>query len=159
MVSAFQPGFDAWRAGSTAALRLVQGRQQWREQWLQFEQRRFERDSAALESTVDALRDAQDWSDFAVASQTVCRQWFNASAALWQETAANAVQGSLLWTDIASNGSQQWAEVCASMGAAMTANSRAARPMREWMNAFECAMNGAAQSTKSATPESAKARA
>ncbi|WP_322104318.1 hypothetical protein [Paraburkholderia sp. J41] len=144
MVIASQPAFDAWRASSTAALRLVQGRQQWREQWLQFQQRRFERDRAALEGMADVLRDAHDWNDFTMASQTVWRDWFNANAALWQDTAANAVQGSLLWADVARDFSQQWTDTCAGLGAA--ANPRAARPMREWMSAFERAMSGEAPS-------------
>ncbi|QGZ63262.1 hypothetical protein [Paraburkholderia acidisoli] len=146
MVTASQPAFDAWRAGSIAALRLYQGRQQGREQWLQFMQRRVERDRAALEGAMDALREARDWSEYAIASQTVSRDWFNASAALWQETAANAVQGPLLWSEVARDFAQQWTDVCAGFGA-VTMSMRAARPVRAWMNAFERTMSDTVHET------------
>lgn len=147
MATALQPSFDAWRAGSIAALRFFQSREPWRENWLQFAQRRFERDRTALEGAMDALRESRDWNECAIASQTVWRDWCNASAALWQDTAANAVQGSLLWVDVARDFSQQWSDACAGIGAA-TLSTRAARPLRAWMSAFESTMNDAAHDAR-----------
>jgi hypothetical protein len=146
MANAPYPSFDAYRTGAAAALQLLVQQQQWREHALKLLQRRTERDRAALEGTLESLRHAQDWSDFAAASQSVWREYLGASAALWQEGAAAALQGTGAWTDFARDMTQQWQDSLGSLqSGAAGAKSGAAMPMREWMAAFERAVGVAAQ--------------
>lgn len=158
MVTASQPKapFDAWRANTSASLRLVAGQQQWRERLLKLEQRRLERDREALEGVLESLRTAHDWSDFALATQSVWRDYFAASTALWQESVAGALQDAGTWSETARGFAQQWQDACT--GAQAGASSAAgALPMREWMNAFERAMTSATNGA--AGPAAASANA
>ncbi|WP_322032559.1 hypothetical protein [Paraburkholderia sp. J76] len=134
--SSWGASFDTYRASTSAALRLLAGQQQWREQVLKLEQRRIERDRAAVEGLLESLRTARDWTDFAVATQSVWRDYLGASTTLWQESVAAAMQGASTWSDSARDVTQQWQEASA-------ARSPGALPMREWMNAFERAINSA----------------
>jgi hypothetical protein len=143
MATASQPSFDAYRTSTQAALRLLVGQQQWREQILKLEQRRLERDREALEGVLESLRTAHDWSDFAIAAQSVWRDYLGASAALWQESVTAAMQDAGSWSDTARDFAQQWQDACTGAKAG-AANAPGALPMREWMNAFERAMNSAA---------------
>ena len=146
--SPFSPGapfgavFDSYRASTSAALQWLVGQQEWRERVLKLEQRRIERDREALNGVIESLRTARDWSDFAVATQSVWREYLGASAALWQEGAAAAMQGASTWSDTARDVTQQWQQACAGAQAGAS-NVPGALPMREWMNAFERAMNSA----------------
>ncbi|HTR07087.1 MAG TPA: hypothetical protein VMJ11_10615 [Paraburkholderia sp.] len=148
MVTASHPSFDTYRANTTAALRLLVGQQHWREQMLKLEQRRLERDREALEGMLESLRTARDWTDFAIATQSVWRDYFGTSTALWQEGFAAAMQDASTWSETARELAQQWQDACggARPGAS---NAPGALPMREWMNAFERAVNGAAHPGKS----------
>ncbi|MEM5310777.1 hypothetical protein [Paraburkholderia sp. JHI869] len=143
--------FDNYRANTAAALRLLVGQQQWREQLLKLEQRRIERDREAVEGLLESLRTARDWTDFAVATQSVWRDYLGASTTLWQESVAAAMQGASTWSDSARDFTQQWQEACAGAQAGAS-KVPGALPMREWMNAFERAMasatNGAAHPGK-----------
>jgi hypothetical protein len=141
--ASFGASFDAYRASTSAALRLLVGQQEWRERVLKLEQRRIERDREALEGVLESLRTARDWSDFAIATQSLWRDYFGASAALWQEGVAAAMQGASAWSDTARDVTQQWQQACAGAQAGAS-NAPGALPMREWMNAFERAMNSAA---------------
>ena len=141
--NALGASFDTYRTNTSAALRLLVGQQQWREQLLKLEQRRIERDREAVEGLLESLRTARDWTDFAVATQSVWRDYLGASTTLWQESFATAMQGASTWSDSARDFTQQWQEACA--GAQASASKvPGALPMREWMNAFERAMNSAA---------------
>jgi hypothetical protein len=142
MATASHPSFDSYRTSTTASLRLLVGQQQWRERLLKLEQRRLERDREALEGVLESLRTAHDWSDFAVATQSVWRDYLGASAALWQESVAAAMQDASTWSDTARDFAQQWQDACTGVKSG-AANAPGALPMREWMNAFERAMNSA----------------
>jgi hypothetical protein len=143
MVTASHPSFDTYRANAATALRLLVGQQQWRERLLKLEQRRLERDREALEGVLESLRTSRDWSDFAIATQSVWRDYFGASAALWQEGFAAALQDASTWSDTARDLTQKWQDACTGAQAG-AAGAPGALPMREWMNAFERAMNSAA---------------
>jgi hypothetical protein len=143
MVTASHPSFDTWRANTTAALRLLAGQHQWRERLLGLEQRRLERDREAIEGWLESLRTAHDWSDFAVATQSIWRDYLSASTSLWQEGCAVAMQGASAWSETARDVAQQWQDACAGAQRG-AAGAPGALPMREWMNAFERAMTGAA---------------
>jgi hypothetical protein len=141
--NAMGASFDTYRTNASAALRLLVGQQQWREQMLKLEQRRLARDREAVEGLLESLRTARDWTDFAVATQSVWRDYLGASTTLWQEGVAAAMQGASTWSDSARDFTQQWQEACA--GAQANASKvPGALPMREWMNAFERAMSSAA---------------
>ena len=141
--NALGASFDTYRTNTSAALRLLVGQQQWREQLLKLEQRRIERDREAVEGLLESLRTARDWTDFAVATQSVWRDYLGASTTLWQESVAAAVQGASTWSDSARDFTQQWQEACAGAQAGAS-KVPGALPMREWMNAFERAMSSAA---------------
>jgi hypothetical protein len=141
MVTASNPSFDACRVNARAALQMMTHGQQWREQILKLEQHRIERDRAALEGTLETLGHAQDWSDLAVASQSVLRDYLSASAAIWQEGVAAAMQGAGAWTDTARDIAQDWQDALA--GLQPGAATATALPMREWMAAFERAVSAA----------------
>lgn len=142
MATAFNPSFDACRVNASAALQMMTHGQQWREQILKLEQHRIERDRAALEGALETLGHAQDWSDLAVASQSVLRDYLSASAAIWQEGVAAAMQGAGAWTDTARDIAQNWQDSLA--GLQPGGGTVSALPMREWMAAFERAVSGAA---------------
>lgn len=141
MVTASNPSFDAWRVNATAVLQMLSQGEQWREQLLSLQQRRYERDRAALEGVMETLRAAQDWSDFATASQSVLRDYLGASAAIWQESVAAAMQGAGAWTDTARGIAQSWQDSLG--GLEPGAATASAMPMREWMAAFERAVGAA----------------
>ncbi|HKT97322.1 MAG TPA: hypothetical protein VJS30_12405 [Paraburkholderia sp.] len=115
MANASHPSFNACRTGTAAALQCLVHQQQWREHALKLMYRRMERDRAALEGTLETLRNAHDWNDFAAASQSVWRDYLNASAALWQEGAAATLQGAGGWTDLARDIAQQWQDALGGM--------------------------------------------
>jgi len=146
--SPFSPGaplgaaFDTYRASANAALQWLVGQQEWRERVLKLEQRRVERDREALQGAIESLRTARDWTDFAIATQSVWREYVGACTSLWQEGAAAAMQGASMWSDTARDVTQQWQQACAGAQAG-AANGPGALPMREWMAAFERAMNSA----------------
>lgn len=135
MVTVSNPSFDAYRGNASVALQMLTHGQQWREQVLKLQQRRLERDRAALEGTLESLRAAHDWSDFAAAGQSVLRDYLSASAALWQEGVAAAMQGAGAWTDTARDIAQNWQDSCAGLQPGSAGTS--ALPMRDWMAAFE----------------------
>lgn len=107
MSNASQPSFDAYRTGATAALQWLGHPQRWREHALKLMYRRMERDRAALEGTLETLRCAHDWNEFAVANASVWRDYLHASAALWQEGAAAALKGASAWTGMARDMTQR----------------------------------------------------
>ncbi|MDR3098419.1 MAG: hypothetical protein LBV73_15275 [Paraburkholderia sp.] len=145
MANTAHPSFNACRTGATVTLQWFVHQQQWREHALTLMYRRMERDRAALEGTLETLRDAHDWNDFAAASQSVWRDYLSASAALWQEGAAAGLQSVGAWSGLARNMAQQWQDVLAwPQQGAQGAKSGAAMPMREWMAAFERAMGDTA---------------
>ncbi|MFD1558273.1 hypothetical protein ACFSHT_22015 [Paraburkholderia silviterrae] len=145
MATASHPSFNACRTGATAALQWLVHQQQWREQALNLMYRRMERDRAALEGTLETLRDARDWNDFAAASQSVWRDYLSASAALWQEGAAAALQDAGAWNQLARDMTQQWQDTLTALQqGAPGVKGAAAMPMREWMAAFERAMGDTA---------------
>lgn len=151
MITASRSPFDACRAQACTALQMMSASQPWREQWLAFQQRRLARDSAALRGTLEALRDAKDWNDFAAGSQAVWRDYLNASAAIWQDGVAAAMQGALAWSDTARETMQQWQQ---SMSGFQPGPAGGALPMREWMAAFERAVSPAqAANGGSAAPQ------
>lgn len=82
MANAPHPSFHACHTGASTALQWLVHQQQWHEHALKLMYRRMERDRAALEGTLETLRDARDWNDFAAASQSVWRDYLTASAAL-----------------------------------------------------------------------------
>lgn len=141
MVTVSNPSFEAYRSNASVALQLLTHGQQWHEQILKLQQRRLERDRAALEGTLESLRSAHDWSDFATAGQSVLRDYLSASAALWQEGVAAAMQGAGAWTDTARDLTQNWQDSLA--GFQPGANGTSALPMRDWMAAFERAVGAA----------------
>lgn len=141
--NALGASFETYRTNTSAALRLLVGQQQWREQLLKLEQRRIERDREAVEGLIESLRTARDWTDFAVATQSVWRDYLGASTTLWQEGMAAAMQGASTWSESARDFTQQWQEACAGAQAGAS-KVPGALPMREWMNAFERAMSSAA---------------
>jgi hypothetical protein len=145
MTQASHPTFDACRTSASAALQLLVHQQQWREQALKLWQRRLERDRHALEGTLESLHGAQDWNDFSAAAQTVWRDYMSASAALWQEGVTDSMQNAGAWSDAARDMAQHWQASLESLQrVAVESKTGAASPMREWMAAFERAMNGAA---------------
>lgn len=137
MVTGFNPSFDACRANACAALRMLSDSQQWSEQWLSLQRRRVERDRAALRGTLEAMRDARDWSDFAEGSQAMLRDYLSASAAIWQDGVAAAMHGAGAWSDSARDTIQQWQQ---SMSGLQQGAAGGALPMRDWMTAFERAV-------------------
>jgi len=141
MATVSNPTFAAYRVNASAALHWLAQGQQWREQMLKLQQRRLARDRAALESTLETLREAHDWSDFTTASQSVLRDYLKESAALWQEGVTAAMQGAGAWTDTARDLAQDWQESLA--GLTPGTDTPSALPMREWMAAFERAVGGA----------------
>ncbi|QBQ99191.1 hypothetical protein [Paraburkholderia pallida] len=146
MATASHPSFNACRTGVAATLQWLVHQQQWREQALKLMHRRMERDRAALEGTLETLRDARDWSDFAAASQSVWRDYLSASAALWQEGAAAALEGASAWNQLARDMAQQWQDTLTGLQqGAPGVKGGAAMPMREWMAAFERAMGDTAR--------------
>lgn len=161
MVTASNPSFDACRPHARTALQMLAQGQQWREQIQKLQQRRLERDRAALEGTLETLRDAHDWSDFAAGSQTILRDYLSASAALWQESVAAAMQGAGAWTDATRDAVQGWQDAFTAWQPGQAAG--AALPMREWMAAFERsvgvapAANGAAGDAAARTGKTAGA--
>jgi hypothetical protein len=151
MATVSHPSFDAYRVNASAALqRLAQG-QQWREQLLKLQQHRLARDRAALEGTLETLREAHDWSDFATASQSVLRDYLSESAALWNEGVAAALQGTGAWTDAARDLAQDWQDALAALNPG--ADTPSALPMREWMAAFERAVGSAYAASGAAAGE------
>ncbi|MFP6560227.1 hypothetical protein WJ542_18265 [Paraburkholderia sp. B3] len=133
--------FDAYRVNASAALQLLEHGQQWREQLLKLQQRRLARDRAALESTLESLREAHDWSDFATAGQSVLHDYVGASTALWQEGVAATLQGAGAWSDLARDLAQNWHD---SLGTFQPgAGTASALPMRDWMAMFERAVGSA----------------
>ncbi|WP_321962000.1 hypothetical protein [Paraburkholderia sp. J7] len=151
--NALGASFETYRTNTSAALRLLLGQQQWREQLVKLEQRRIARDREAVEGLLESLRTARDWTDFAVATQSVWRDYLGASTTLWQEGMAAAMQSTSTWSESAREFTQQWQEACAGAQAGAS-KVPGALPMREWMNAFERAMssaaNGAAHPAKAA---------
>jgi hypothetical protein len=142
MVTASNPSFDAYCVNASAALKMLAQGQQWREQIMELQQHRLERDRAALEGALETLRDAHDWSDLATASQSVLRDYLNASAAIWQDGVTAAMHGAGAWSDVARDMTQHWHDsLCGLEPATVTAS---AMPMREWMAAFERAVSGTA---------------
>lgn len=151
MVTLSNPSFDACRTQACAALQMLSASQQWREQWFVLQQHRIARDSAALRGTLEAMRDAKDLNDFAAGSQTVLRDYLSASAAIWQEGVAAAMQGAGVWSDTARETMQQWQQ---SMSGFQPGPAGGALPMREWMAAFERAVSPAqAANGGSAAPQ------
>ncbi|MBB3257644.1 hypothetical protein F4827_002509 [Paraburkholderia bannensis] len=152
MATVSYPLFNVYRSGTWAALQWLVHQQQWREQVVGLLQRRIARDRNALESTLEAWRGAQSWSDFGAATQTVWRDYLIGSAALWQESTAASVQVTGVWANAARDVMQQWQDAFAQLqpGTAAAAGAigpvgtiDAAQPMREWMAAFERAMSAA----------------
>lgn len=141
MPTVSNPSFDACRVNACATLQLLAHGQQWREQVLQLQQRRLERDRAALEGTLETLRESRDWSDFATASQSVLRDYLSASAAIWQEGVAAAMHGAGAWADTARDITQDWQDSLSGLQPGTSTPS--ALPMSEWMAAFERAVGGA----------------
>lgn len=115
MANVSHPSFNAYRTGATAALQWLAYQQQWREHALKLLYRRMERDRAALEGTLETLRDARDWNEFAIASQSVWRNYLGASAALWQEAAVAALQGAGAWAGLMRDMAQQWQDASAGL--------------------------------------------
>jgi len=115
--------------------------QQWQEQWLALLQRRVARDRAALRGTLEAMRDAKGWNDFAEGSQAVWRDYLGASAAIWQDGVTAAMQGAGAWSDAARDAMQQWQQSMS--GLQQGSAGGAALPMGEWMAAFERAVSAA----------------
>jgi hypothetical protein len=146
MATASFSSFDAYRINASAALQLLAHGQQWREQLLKLQQRRLARDMAVLEETLESLRDAHDWNDFATAGQTVLRDYTSASTALWQEGVAAALQGAGTWSDLARDLAQNWHDSLEAFQP--DASTTTALPMRDWMAAFERAV-GSAYAVKS----------
>jgi hypothetical protein len=146
MATASFSSFDAYRINASAALQLLAHGQQWREQLLKLQQRRLARDMAVLEDTLESLRDAHDWNDFATAGQTVLRDYTSASTALWQEGVAAALQGAGTWSDLARDLAQNWHDSLEAFQP--DASTTTALPMRDWMAAFERAV-GSAYAVKS----------
>jgi hypothetical protein len=146
MATASFSSFDAYRVNASAALQLLAHGQQWREQLLKLQQRRLARDMAVLEDTLESLRDAHDWNDFATAGQTVLRDYASASTALWQEGVAAALQGAGTWSDLARDLAQNWHDSLEAFQP--DAGTTTALPMRDWMAAFERAV-GSAYAVKS----------
>lgn len=165
MVTASQSPFDACRVSGCAALQMMTQGQQWREQLLKLEQRRLERDRAALEGTLQTLREAKDWTDFATASQSLLRDYLSATAAIWQEGVAASMQGAGAWTDTARDFAQNWQDSLSGMQASWQASlqsglqpgaaTASAMPMREWMAAFERVVSGAALNGAHGKPSTA----
>lgn len=152
MVTLSNPSFDACRTQACAALQMLSASQQWREQWFVLQQHRIARDSAALRGALEAMRDAKDLNDFAAGSQTVLRDYLSASAAIWQEGVAAAMQGAGVWSDTARETMQQWQQSMSGLHQGSVGG--AALPMREWMAAFERAASSAqAAYGNAATPE------
>jgi len=147
--------FDACRAQTCAALQMLAAGQQWRETWLTLQRRRLSRDSAALRGTLEAMRDANDWNDFAVGSQAALRDYLSASMAIWQEGVAATMQGAGAWSDTARETMQQWQQ---SMNGFPGSFGGAALPMREWMAAFERAVSPAAAAGDAAAKRTTQAR-
>ena len=141
MVTLSNPSFDACRTQACAALQMLSASQQWREQWFVLQQHRIARDSAALRGALEAMRDAKDLNDFAAGSQTVLRDYLSASAAIWQEGVAAAMQGAGVWSDTARETMQQWQQSMSGLHQGSVGG--AALPMREWMAAFERAVSAA----------------
>lgn len=141
MVTSSNPPFEACRAGTCAALQMLSASEQWREQWLALQQRRLARDHAALHGTLTAMRDANDWNDFASGSQAVLRDYLSASAAIWQDSVAAAMQGAGAWSDTAREAMQQWQQSMNGWQPGPAVGG--ALPMREWMAAFERAVSPA----------------
>ncbi|WP_322012086.1 hypothetical protein [Paraburkholderia sp. J12] len=141
MATVSNPSFDAYRFNASAAIKLFAQGEQWREQVLELQQRRLARDRAALEGTLETLRDARDWSDFSTASQSVLRDYVNASAAIWQEGVAAAMHGAGALADTARDLTQEWHDSLS--GLQPGTNTPSALPMREWMAAFERAVGRA----------------
>ncbi|WP_027794635.1 hypothetical protein [Paraburkholderia acidipaludis] len=151
--------FDAYRVNASTALQLFAHGQQWREQLLKLQQRRLARDRAALEDTLESLREAHDWSEFAAAGQTVLRDYVGASTALWQEGVAATLQSAGAWSDLARDLAQNWHD---SLDVFQPGGGTAsALPMRDWMAMFERAAgsapggNGAAADASVQTAEHA----
>lgn len=155
MASPSEPPFDAYRANACATLQLLCAGEQWREQWLALAQRRFARDRAALHGTLDAIREAQDWRDFAAGSEAVWRDYLSASAALWQDGVAAALHATLAWNDSAREALQQWQQSIGRLQSGPAAG--AALPMREWMAAFERAASAGAAAAAGAADAAASA--
>lgn len=141
MATVSNPSYEACRVNACAALQIMTHAQRWREEVLKLEQRRLERDRTALEGALRTLRDAHDWGDFAAASQSVLRDYLGASAAIWQEGVAAAMQGAGAWTDTARDIAQDWQDSMTGLQSGTAAVS--ALPMREWMAAFEQTVSGA----------------
>jgi hypothetical protein len=164
MVTASNPSFDACRVNACNALQMMTHGQHWREHILKLEQRRLERDQAAIEGTLETLRHAQDWSELAVASQSVLRDYLSASAAIWQEGVAAAMEGAGAWTDTARDIAQNLQDSIT--GLQPGAGTASALPMREWMAAFERAVgavggaapNGEAGNANGAGKQAAQAQ-
>jgi hypothetical protein len=141
MATVSNPSFDAYRFNASAAIKLFAQGEQWREQVLELQQRRLARDRAALEGTLETLRDAHDWSDFSTASQSVLRDYLSASAALWQAGVTAAMQDAGAWADAARDLTQEWHDSLSGLQPGTITPS--ALPMREWMAAFERAVGRA----------------
>jgi hypothetical protein len=118
---------------------MLSAGERWREQWLALQQRRFARDHAALHGTLDAMREASDWNDFAAGSQAVLRDYLSASAAIWQDGVAAAMQGAGAWSDTTRDALLQWQQSMSRFQPGSTGGG--ALPMREWMAAFERAVS------------------
>lgn len=132
--------FEAYRANACTALEMLTASQQWREQMLTLQQHRINRDIEALRGTLEALRDAKDWNEFATGSQSVLRDYLSTSAAIWQEGVTAAMQGAGIWSDSTRDAFQKWQDSVGGLQPGAAAG--AALPMREWMAAFERAVGG-----------------
>jgi hypothetical protein len=161
MVTASQLPFDAYRVNGCAALQMMTQGQQWREQLLKLEERRLERDRAALEGALQTLREAKDWTDFVTASQTVLRDYLSATAAMWQESVGASMQSAGAWSDSARDFVQNCQDSLSGLQAGWQASfqpgaaTASALPMRDWMVAFERAVSGAVLNGAHAAPGTA----